>query len=395
MLSFSDLYNRLKLVLEVRPEKGQTFNDRLPGFFKGVPQQMTIEGLTAGQYQTVVYIAKMLHDLDIMSKEEHAYITSSSKAYGKTSAGEKANRLVEFLNNNTDKIEANAEKIKEKLSKGLEVFLRGHDMYGDRIDPRFGNIGATKTKRLDNKAKEAEKQKAREMKKGAKKLAADADSPVVADVINQVSQAADDYINVTNTNASYVEMNVLVYAAKLIQDLMNKVNQTKYQDPGLKENDLDLLDIVSHYLDDNVSTLKEFVLYIKELSKQASFIDEKGIRMVMTKNRKGELVTVRVGFLTPNYIAKQLFDIYMEIKPKVKEIVAKDTEIPKNPAAEENEDAVPPVEAQLESTTYHYLSEQIKKDKLTHRSTEVSVSFKEKYKPKTHWQLAELRRYGM
>jgi hypothetical protein len=363
MLSFSDLYERMDLVQEARPGKGQTFNDRLPGVFKGVPQQMSIEGLTAGQYQTVVYIAKMLYELDIMSEEEKTFITSSSKDYGKTSPGEKANRLVEFLNTNTDKIEANAEKIKEKLSQGLEVFLRGHDIYGDRIDPRFGNIGATKTKRLDNKAKVAEKQKAKEMKKGAKTIATAVDSPIVTDVLNQVSQAADDYINVTNTNASYIEHTMLMSVAKTISDLIQETKRKTYLGPLQKDNFLDLLDDVSKYFAENVSTLEEFDTYIKELE-------------------RGEKT---------KYIAKRLSDVYLKLKPKLKEIIAKDTEIPMEPNASENEEGEP----QYESTTYHYLSEQIKKDTHTHRSTEVSVSFKDKYKPKTHWQLAELRRYGM
>jgi hypothetical protein len=48
-----------------------------------------------------------------------------------------------------------------------------------------------------------------------------------------------------------------------------------------------------------------------------------------------------------------------------------------------------------ESATSMYLTEQIKKDSVYNKSTEKAISFKEKYSPKTHWQLAELRRYGL
>ena len=48
-----------------------------------------------------------------------------------------------------------------------------------------------------------------------------------------------------------------------------------------------------------------------------------------------------------------------------------------------------------ESYTSMYLTEQIKKDSLYKPSKEEPITFKNKYKPKTHWQLEELRRYGL
>ncbi len=48
-----------------------------------------------------------------------------------------------------------------------------------------------------------------------------------------------------------------------------------------------------------------------------------------------------------------------------------------------------------ESTTAVYLTEQVTKDSRTNILQEKSVSFKERYRPKTSYQLAELRRYGM
>jgi hypothetical protein len=48
-----------------------------------------------------------------------------------------------------------------------------------------------------------------------------------------------------------------------------------------------------------------------------------------------------------------------------------------------------------ESYTSMYLTEQTKKDSLYKPSKEEPITFKNKYKPKTHWQLEELRRYGL
>lgn len=48
-----------------------------------------------------------------------------------------------------------------------------------------------------------------------------------------------------------------------------------------------------------------------------------------------------------------------------------------------------------ESYTSHYLTEQTKRDRVNKPKKDEPVSFKSKYKPKTSWQLEELRRYGL
>ena len=48
-----------------------------------------------------------------------------------------------------------------------------------------------------------------------------------------------------------------------------------------------------------------------------------------------------------------------------------------------------------QTDTSNYLTEQTSKDKRNKKSEVKKQSFKERYKPKTHWQLEELRRYGL
>lgn len=52
-------------------------------------------------------------------------------------------------------------------------------------------------------------------------------------------------------------------------------------------------------------------------------------------------------------------------------------------------------ETVTESYTSSYITEQVSKDSVRSRKEEKSVSFKERYKPKTSYQLDELRRYGL
>ena len=48
-----------------------------------------------------------------------------------------------------------------------------------------------------------------------------------------------------------------------------------------------------------------------------------------------------------------------------------------------------------QTSTAGYLTEQAASDKRNKKSEVKNESFKERYKPKTHWQLEELRKYGL
>ena len=64
----------------------------------------------------------------------------------------------------------------------------------------------------------------------------------------------------------------------------------------------------------------------------------------------------------------------------------------------ENEEDAIVMQPMLEShktDTSAYLTEQSASDKRNKKTEIKPQSFKEKYKPKTHWQLEELRRYGL
>ena len=84
--------------------------------------------------------------------------------------------------------------------------------------------------------------------------------------------------------------------------------------------------------------------------------------------------------------AKNVLDAYNEFKAGYKEGLG------------ENEEDAIVMQPMLEShktNTSAYLTEQVASDKRNKKTEVKNQSFKEKYKPKTHWQLEELRRYGL
>lgn len=107
---------------------------------------------------------------------------------------------------------------------------------------------------------------------------------------------------------------------------------------------------------------------------------------------------------------REIFDRFPKIYPYIKQMftavmseggavktkeIAKQAieEIQKNyPSADKYQRANPTF---TESYTSAYLTEQTRKDSLTRVSENTNQSFKERYKPKTSYQLEELRRYGL
>ena len=64
---------------------------------------------------------------------------------------------------------------------------------------------------------------------------------------------------------------------------------------------------------------------------------------------------------------------------------------------EDEEEAIvmKPMLESHKTDTSAYLTEQSASDERNKKTEVKNQSFKEKYKPKTHWQLEELRRYGL
>jgi len=83
--------------------------------------------------------------------------------------------------------------------------------------------------------------------------------------------------------------------------------------------------------------------------------------------------------------AKNVLDAYNEFKAGHKEGMGEN---------EEDFNYSPMLDS-YQTSTAGYLTEQSASDKRNKKSKVKPQSFKERYKPKTHWQLEELRRYGL
>ncbi len=94
--------------------------------------------------------------------------------------------------------------------------------------------------------------------------------------------------------------------------------------------------------------------------------------------------------------ADNLLDIYASVKPIVETIVESTTVNENGQTSHTQQYIVEKAEAAIEEVyTNEYLTEQKASDSLLVPKEEVRESFKERYQPKTSYQLEELRRYGL
>jgi hypothetical protein len=129
-------------------------------------------------------------------------------------------------------------------------------------------------------------------------------------------------------------------------------------------------------------------------------IGVRGRLQQMLKQLEGQddagILSEKVITESKNITGDSLLDIYADVKPIVETIVESTTVNENGQTSHTQQYIVEKAEAAIEEVyTNHYLTEQKASDSLLVSKEEKSESFKERYQPKTSYQLEELRRYGL
>jgi hypothetical protein len=105
------------------------------------------------------------------------------------------------------------------------------------------------------------------------------------------------------------------------------------------------------------------------------------------ENEENEEVVAESKYTTADYLT----DIYSTVEPIIESTVNENgqTTPTQQYLVEKHEEAIEEV------YTNQYLVEQKVQDALPKQKKEDNLSFKERFQPKTHWQLEEVRRYGL
>ena len=206
-----------------------------------------------------------------------------------------------------------------------------------------------------------------EMKRQAKDLEKQAKSPEAAAAVEVIAAGLDD---ASKAKVSTAHESTLLQAsvARVIRDIRSSLGEEGVDiDEGALEQ-------VEDYIASKITTLEQLKSFIMKIAREPGY----------------------------ELIAAYLADVIKPVKDAISSSKFEDEEYDASKADVDGDGEDEPWEKRrakargfMESTTAEYLTEQIKKDRYNKASNEASLSFTEKFKPKTSWQLQELRNYGL
>ena len=348
-MNFNDLVNRSQIVSEGKPSPYGVKNP----VFMDITKRLKTAGASSPPWDTMQVIINVLQRLKIISKEEEAnWISSQGFSL-------KKNALLGFIDLYKEDIISRAEEVKETIEDELPNFFR---RAGTNRGPAKG-LTRGETKYAANAANEEMKAQAREAKKQAKKLAKElrqqakgkGKGPRAAAAVEVIATGLDE-IDMDDFKA-LAEIKREPRIARDIEKELREIIRLLRKEENKDQVDIKILNSAEEDVDGNR------ILNLKTLKK---FIEDSAGSS--NKSR------VRLANYFRN-LYDNIYDYYVAGKSEDEEVKKK--------------------KGVTESTTAEYLTEQIKKDRYNKASNEASLSFTEKFKPKTSWQLQELRNYGL
>ena len=344
-MNFSDLINRVSFINEARVSP---FAKVSPSF-GNVTKELKTAGLSSAPYDTIKFIGNVLTSLGILSEDELSTVDTSKGFKAKQTA------LLALLDTKKEIINQRSEEIEQAVKADINEYVkrvainRGSGRSGGRVD-----------KYEIQKAAEELKKQTKELKKQAK-------SPEAAAAVEVISAGLDDASKERVTTAHETTL-LHAAATKVIRDIRTNLGQEGVDiDEGA-------LDQVEDYVFSKVDTLDKFIKFVKNISAEPGY----------------ELIAAYLAD-----VVKPVRAALTDSKFEDEEYNASKADIDKDSSTEPWEKGLAKKRGFTESTTAEYLTEQVKKDKYNKVATENSISFKERFKPKTIWQLQEVRRYGL
>lgn len=345
-MNFNDLVNRSQLVGEARVSPFA----KISPAFGGVTKDLQSAGLSSAPYDTIKYIGNVLIDLNILSEEEYDSAIRAGKDFKS-----KQLAMLALLDQKKEEIVSRGDEVGEAIKNGISQYVKGVS-----INRGAGRSGGRVDKYEVQKA-------AIEMKRQAKDLEKQAKSPEAAAAVEVIAAGLDD---ASKAKVSTAHESTLLQAsvARVIRDIRSSLGEEGVDiDEGALEQ-------VEDYVASKITTLEQLKSFIMKIAREPGY----------------------------ELIAAYLADVIKPVKDAISSTKFEDEEYDASKADIDGDGEDEPWEKGLakkrgftESTTAEYLTEQVKKDRYNKASNEASLSFAEKFKPKTSWQLQELRNYGL
>lgn len=345
-MNFNDLVNRSQLVGEARVSPFA----KISPAFGGVTKDLQSAGLSSAPYDTIKYIGNILIDLNILTDEEYDSAIRAGKDFKS-----KQLAMLALLDQKKEEIVSRGDEVGEAIKSGISQYVKGVS-----INRGAGRSGGRVDKYDVQKA-------AIEMKRQAKDLEKQAKSPEAAAAVEVIAAGLDD---ASKAKVSTAHESTLLQAsiARVIRDIRASLGEEGVDiDEGALEQ-------VEDYVASKITTLEQLKSFIMKIAREPGY----------------ELIAAYLAD-----VIKPVKDAISSSKFEDEEYNASKADVNKDGTTEPWEKGLAKKRGFTESTTAEYLTEQVKKDKYNKASIEASLSFTEKFKPKTSWQLQELRNYGL
>lgn len=361
MSSFNNLVSRSSFLNEA---KVSPYAGAHPAFAK-VTKTMADAGLSSAPLDTIKFIREILYYEDIIDEETLNQIKKASGFSGKKKA------LLDVLNSKREEINAKSDAIANRVQEGLSSFISGTGVNRSREEKYAAQAAAKEIEKEVRAAKATHK-------------TAEALKDLVSDESILIKTSAIKVLANIRQHANEPDMDIDEEAISEVEDYIHNIDTLEKlksfikqiaNEPGYEK--------IAAYLSDIVKPVQSFIASNNMSEEEENSYEENPHDPAMEEWEMGD--TDR----------DDEEDDSEEYDPKK-------ADINRSGEVEDWEEAIAKkrgfkkVEKPIsESYTSQYITEQVKKDKSTNPTTPQNQTFKERYKPKTSYQLDELRRYGL
>lgn len=380
MSSFKDLLSRVLIINEA---KVSPYASAHPSF-GGITSKMKAGGLSSAPLDTIKFIREVLYLLDIIDDEENNNLKRAAGFTGKKQA------MLSILRAKQQDINSKTQEIADQVSSTLDDFINGVGVNRSREEKYAAQAAAQEIasqirqsksgKNMDDALTDIISDETILVKASVAKIlfgiqknlgepGFDIDVEALTDVIDY-----SDKINSLDTLKSFIKQissepgyeKIAAYLSSAVKPISAGTEDEEMEEAAEDEYDSVKGDMIEE--ESKVERVKDYTVHF---------------------GANGEVKKVdhsdRSAHVDPALVNKYLKEGF-----PLSRACAAATSYPNDPNPLHDEAGM-----LGESYTSTYIIEQKRKDSYYTEKQEVSQSFKERYKPKTSWQLEELRRYGM
>lgn len=356
---FNYIVNRVTTFNESKKSPYEPFHPK----FGNITSTMRKAGFSSAPLDTIKFIRETLYYLDIISDEELSSIKKAPGFSGKKQA------LLTILAGKRDEINQRSEEISRKIEEDLQSFIDGVVIDRGRGEKYAAQAAAREIeKQLNHVNSGKPMDDALSDSIGEELLVRTAIGKVLGSI---TSDLGGDGLDIDEQALD----EVISYSGKIknIDQLKSFINQIKTE-PGYEK--------IAAYLASAIKPLKSGLQPVgvedEEFNEfDTSYEDEDAEDAESVEDTDLPSIPGVTFVSSKSSAAKKLL---AQVKPL------------SDWASSGSSSSMVSASTQY---TSNYITEQVKKDERTHKPRQVYQTFKDRYAPKTHWQLKELKRYGL